>query len=60
MTVTSALCPEKTKLLDEYVAALNLHSKDVREYSDTVRAQLDGNLLEMVRKRMQDSREQTA
>ena len=57
---TSTLCPEKTELLDDYVTALNLHSKDVNEYSNTVRAGLDGELLEMVRERMQESRERTA
>ena len=57
---TSTLCHEKTTLLAEYVAALNRHSRDVNEYSDTLRAGVDGDLLEMVKRRMQESREQTA
>ena len=59
-TSTSILCPEKTKLLAEYLAALDLHSRDVNEYSNTLRAGVDGDLLEMVKRRMQESREQSA
>jgi len=56
----STLCSEKTILLEEYVASLDLHSKDVREYSELIRAGVDGESLEIVRRRMQESREQTA
>ena len=58
--LSSTICPKKTELLALYVAALNIHGRDVKEYSNTVRAGLDGDLLEMVRKRMQESRERTA
>jgi hypothetical protein len=58
--VSTTLCSKKTELLAEYVAALNLHSLHVNEYSNTVRAGLDGDLIETVRSRMQESREQTA
>ena len=57
--LSSTLCPEKTRLLGEYVAALNLHSGDVNEYSKMMRERIDGDLLEMVRQRMEQSREQT-
>ena len=56
----STLCSEKTILLEEYVASLDLHSKDVREYSELIRAGVNGDSLEAVKKRMQESRERTA
>jgi hypothetical protein len=59
-SVSTTLCSKKTDLLAEYVTALNLHSVHVNEYSNTVRAGLNGDLLEMVTKRMQESQEQTA
>jgi hypothetical protein len=54
------LCPTEAGLLIEYVAALDSHLKDVDEYSDMLRVGLDGDLFEVVRRRMQESREQTA
>jgi len=37
-----------------------MHSGDVNEYSKMLRERIDGDLLELVRKRMQESRERTA
>ena len=56
--LSSTLCPEKTRLLGEYVAALNLHSGDVNEYSAMMRERIDGDLLEIVRQRMHQSQKQ--
>ena len=58
--LTGTLCSQKTNLLETYVACLDVHSKDVREYSELIRAGVDGESLEIVRRRMQESREQTA
>jgi hypothetical protein len=44
-------------LIDEYIAVLNSHAKNVHQHSNALRAMLDGDLLEMVERRMQESRE---
>jgi hypothetical protein len=51
------LCFQGRKLIDEYIAILYSHAKNVRQYSNAVRALLDGDLLEMVERRVQESRE---
>ena len=58
--LSSTLCREKTRLLGEYVACLNLHSADLNEYSKMIRERLTGDLLALIRKRMGKSRERTA
>jgi hypothetical protein len=48
-------CSTKLFLLKEYVASLSLHNKDVREYAELVKMGVDGNLMAIVKKRMDES-----
>jgi len=50
-------CSKKLFLLKEYVASLGLHNKDVREYAEFVRTEVDGDLMALVKKRMGESLE---
>ena len=52
-------CQTKLFLLKEYVAALDIHNKDVRAYSDFINTAVDGDLLNMVKKRIKESHERT-
>ena len=46
-------CPTKLYLLKEYVACLDLHNNDVREYAQITTAGLDGDLMALVKKRLE-------
>jgi hypothetical protein len=54
-----ALCPQKAKLLDDYVAALNIYYVDVHEYSEMLRNRINGDSLVTVKERMQENRDRT-
>jgi hypothetical protein len=48
-------CSTKLYLLKEYVASMGLHNKDVREYAEFVTTGVDGDLMAVVKRRMEES-----